>query len=394
MSTRFCSWMSATFLIGGFLGMCLAILLRPGMLAAQDARSPETLLKEAQSLYKAGKLNQAIDDYRLFLAQHPDVFQVRSDLGAALAGAGRYKEAIAEYQRALELQPLPQIRLNLALAYYKANRLSLAVAELETVRQEMPNELRVDLLLADCYLRQGENKKVIELLDPLEPTHEDDLAIAYLLGSALVRDKQVARGQAIVDKILRNGDSAEARLLIGTTKLMAHDAAGAVADLQKAVELNSELPSAHAYYGKALMESGNQEAAEKEFRAELRINPNDFDSNLYLAVILKEEQDFAAALPLLQHALEVRPGDPGVRYQIAALHLAEHNFDEAQKELEALVKESPDFREAHVALATLYYRLKRRADGDRERAIATKLEAEQQARDSAQAQVGRVDGPR
>jgi hypothetical protein len=34
---------------------------------------------------------------------------------------------------------------------------------------------------------------------------------------------------------------------------------------------------------------------------------------------------------------------------------------------------------AHVSLATVYYRLKRKADGDRERATVLKLNAESQA---------------
>ena len=49
------------------------------------------------------------------------------------------------------------------------------------------------------------------------------MAVAYLLGTALIRDNQVERGQHIVDRILSLGDSAEARLLIGTTKMMARD---------------------------------------------------------------------------------------------------------------------------------------------------------------------------
>ena len=382
---------SAVFSVGWLL--CAFLLAPPlaGVLAGQASRSPQDLLKEAQSLHQAGKLDQAIEDYRLFLKDYPDVAQVRSNLGAALASAGRYEEAIVEYERALKLSSLPQIRLNLALAYYKANRLPLAVENFEKVHADMPNDFRVVMLLADCNLRLDDNKKVIALLDPLEPTHQDDLAFIYLLGTALVRDGQVERGQVMISKILENGDSAEARLLIGTTKLLAHDAPGAVEDLQKAVELNPNLISAHAYYGRALRETANPEEAKKAFRAELSINPNDFYSNLHLGVILKEEQQYQEALPYLRHALEVRPGDPGVLYQIAALHLAARNYPEAQRELEALVKDSPEFREAHVALATLYYRLRRKEDGDREQAIVERMTAEQQARDSAE-QLRKKDG--
>ena len=77
----------------------------------------------------------------------------------------------------------------------------------------------------------------------------------------------------MIDKILKNGDSAEARLLVGTTKLLMNDATGAVTDLQKAVELDPTLPSADSYYGRALQKAGNPDEAEKAFRAELSSIP-------------------------------------------------------------------------------------------------------------------------
>jgi hypothetical protein len=52
--------------------------------------------------------------------------------------------------------------------------------------------------------------------------------------------------------------------------------------------------------------------------------------------------------------------------------------EDARNQLEGIVKESPNFTEAHVTLATVYYRLKRKADGDRERAIVQKLNDEAQ----------------
>src|SRR5215469_1723284 len=155
-----------------------------GAPAVQDERSPQDLLKEAESLQQAGKFDQAIEDYRLILKRYPDVASVRSNLGAALAGAGRYQEAIAEYERALQLQPLPQIRMNLALAYYKADKLDLAVETLKQVQTEMPNDLRPSMLLADCYLRLGRNKDVIALLDPVQTAHGDDPGLIYMLGTA------------------------------------------------------------------------------------------------------------------------------------------------------------------------------------------------------------------
>ena len=74
-----------------------------------------------------------------------------------------------------------------------------------------------------------------------------------------------------------------------------------------------------------------------------------------------------------------RPDDPGVRYQLATIDLATGNVEGARRTLEKLIAESPQFTEAHVSLATVYYRLKRKEDGDRERAIVQKLTDEAQA---------------
>ena len=55
-------------------------------------------------------------------------------------------------------------------------------------------------------------------------------------------------------------------------------------------------------------------------------------------------------------------------------------LDKARETLEGLVKESPQFLEAHVTLALVYYRLKRPDDSKREREIVQKLTAEAQAK--------------
>ena len=363
----------------GFFTFLLA--LAAPVSSAQAPRSPQELLKEAISLRQAGKLDEAIADYRLVLEQYPDMAPVRSDLGAALAAAGRYEEAITEYQRALKLKPLPEVRLNLALAYYKSNKLSKAVDELNQVRREMPSELRPSLLLADCYLRLGEDKKVIELLNPVQQANQDDRAIVYMLGTALVRDGQADKGQILIDRILKNGESAEAHLLLGTTKLMVSDFSGALVDLQKAVELNPHLPDLYAYYGAALLATGDQPGAQTAFEHALRDDPNNFDANLRLGMLLRLDEKYDQAMPYLGHALEIRPGDLGVRYQIATVKLSLGQVEPARSDLESLVAEAPNFTEAHVSLATVYYREKRKADGDRERAIVEKLNAEKQAKE-------------
>ena len=348
--------------------------------AAFQDRDADTILRHAIELQQSGDSDTAIGEYRAYLRKVPDNVIARSNLGAALARAGRYDEAIEEYKRALEKDPAnAPVRANLALAYYKSARIAEAAEEISKVVAAQPANRQAVLLLADCDLRLGENKKVIDLLSPLERQSPDDKAIIYMLGTALIRDDQLARGQTLVDRILRDGDSAEARLLLGATKMNAQDFAAALEDLKKATELNPRLPDVFSYYGLALLATGDMAGAAAAFRQELESNPNDFVSNLQLGVVLKQDQKFGEARAFFGRALAIRPGDPGVRYQLATIDIEEGKLDAARTALERLVKESPQFTEAHVSLATVYYRLKRKEDGDRERAAVLKLNAEKQA---------------
>jgi tetratricopeptide (TPR) repeat protein len=99
-----------------------------------------------------------------------------------------------------------------------------------------------------------------------------------------------------------------------------------------------------------------------------------------LGVAAREEQDFEKAREYFSRAEQTRPGDPGVRYQLALIAIDQGHLDEAQHMLEGLVKESPQFTEAHVSLSLVYYRLKRPVDSKREREIVLKLTAEAQAK--------------
>ena len=170
---------------------------------------------------------------------------------------------------------------------------------------------------------------------------------------------------------------------MGTTKFMVNDFAGSLKDFARAVELNPNLPDVYSYYGLAMLSTGDQAGAKKAFERELQSDPNNFDANLRMGVLLRQDQENDEALKFFDHALEIRPGDFGVRYQIATVELAKGQLEQAQRHLEALIRDAPRFTEAHVSLATIYFRQKKKAEGERERAIVAKLNAERQANSPA-----------
>jgi tetratricopeptide (TPR) repeat protein len=294
----------------------------------------------------------------------------------------------------LAIQPRQvAVRYNLALALYKAARVGDAAVELEKVLESAPDHAQAPLLLADCHLQLGDWNKVIAILDPLLEKDPENPAILYMIGTALMRDQQYARGQRVLDRILRHGDSAEAHLLLALASREASDDLSAKEELDKALALNPDLPTANGLLGAVLMRMGEGTAAMEAFRRELRLNPNDFEARLFLGALLRQEFDTGHAREHLDRALALRPGDPGVRYQLALVDIADGELESARKTLEALVQEAPSWLEAHVSLTTVYYRLGRREDGDRHQAIVKQLRREDQARRDAATAQKQGEGP-
>jgi len=324
----------------------------------------------------------AIDAYEAALRASPDRLDVRSNLGAALAKLGRFEEAAAEYRKALEVDPWnAAIRFNLGLALYKTARIREAAEEFRKVLEREPDQKSAMLLLADCQLQMGDDAAVVALLSPHDATLGEDRLFAYLLGTALIRQGQTDRGQLLVDRLFRGGDSAEAHLLLGAQHLRRDDFHAAVPELKRAVELGPSLPTVHSMYGIALMNTGERTAAVEAFLEELKRNPYDFEANLRLGLLLRDEDKLDEAMDYLQRAATLRPQHPDVLYGLGRVYVGWNQMELAQKALEDLTRATPDFEPGHVLLAQVYYRLTNREAGDREREIVERLKEARRQRE-------------
>lgn len=359
-----------------------------GTVLAAPASAQQTVVDQeferATQHHQNGDLQGAIRGYLAILEKYPARVDVRSNLGAAYSALGRYEDAIEQYKRALVIDTGNlAIRFNLGLACYKAALFAEAVPELEKFIAAAPNSpqlMNARLVLADAQVRLGEYKKVIQSLSPIAETDADNRTLAYLLGSALIGDGQLDKGQAIIDRLFRHEDSAEAHLLMASILLLADDAQGALKEAQRAIELNPKLAAVQAWYGRVLMRLGDTEKAKVAFRNELASNANDFEANLYLGVLLRQDKQLDEALTHLQRAIQLRPREQYARYHLAAVYAAAGKPKDALPLLEGVLKEHGDFVEARVLLASVYYRLNRKEDGDREKALIQKSNAEQQAK--------------
>ncbi len=277
------------------------------------------------------------------------------------------------------LRSNPAALLNLALAYYKMGEYGKAHDEFATLYKLHPDNQQAFLLLADCDERLGRFKEAIELLDPAYEAHAEDPAVEYLLGNALIKDGQTEKGAAVIDRIMRGGNPGLASVLLGASQYAARNYKAAAETLGKALEYNPQLPGAWTVYAQALLNSGENEKAKAALDKALQADPNDFDACLHLGALLRHDGELEKAAPLLQHALTLRPDSATALFQVSALDAGQGRLEQARAGFEKLVADWPDFVEAHVQLATVYARLHRIDESEREKKIL--LELNQKARD-------------
>ncbi|HEX6464469.1 MAG TPA: tetratricopeptide repeat protein [Vicinamibacterales bacterium] len=361
--------------------LSVVLLLSQSPAPQQPGQEFDRLVSEALQLHQAGDILGAIDDYQAALRIDPKQAGVRSNLGAAYVKLGKYDEAIEQYTQALAIDGANStFRFNLALAYYKAARLPQAIDAFQKVVATQPDNKPAVLLLADAMLQGGQYKEVVELLSPRDEQFQADLGFAYVLGTALLRVGERSRGQIYLDRIFSAGESAEGHLLMGTALIENRQYPEAIEEIKKAIELNPSLPTVRTVYARALLGAGDHDAALRELHRAVVASPNDFEANLELGALLRRDERHQESEHYLRRAVELRPQDATARFGLAGALLSLGQVEQSRRLLEGVVKDAPDYTAAHVMLATVYYRLKLKDEGDREKAIADRLREKEQAR--------------
>ena len=357
----------------------LILALLSGVAAAQQA-DPDQLLKRAIEEQQRGDFAAAIRDYKNLIELRPKSVEAKVNLGAALVRVGQFDDAIAMYQSVLPMvsQKTP-VLLNLALAYYKKNDFQGAHDQLQPLHEALPADARVAVLLGDSDLKLGKAVDAVALLEPLEAANENNLDLAYVLGSALIATGRRREGITRIEKVAQRSSSADSYMLAGSTLLQLNEFEPARKDLDEAVRLDPKLPGLYSLDGTARDKMGDVKAAEAAFREALKLNPDDFEANLYLGAILLKRRDLEEARPYLERAVRINASSSMALYEMAMLKSTSGQYESAVQDLENLVKNDPKWLEPHVELASLYYRLHRAADGAKERQIVDQITAEQQA---------------
>jgi tetratricopeptide (TPR) repeat protein len=157
----------------------------------------------------------------------------------------------------------------------------------------------------------------------------------------------------------------------------AGDRAAARTIFQKLCEKYPKASLLHYAQGSLLLTWLEEDAAEREFRAELAITPDSFLGRLGLAYVALQSgaRDPADGLGPAREAVRLRPDSYPAHLYLGQLLLRNHEPAAALVELEAARRLSPSTSTVHFELAKAYRAVNRDTEADRELEEFKKLKA-------------------
>jgi tetratricopeptide (TPR) repeat protein len=299
--------------------------------------------------------------WRTTLAKNPNATMAQINLGNLLYRQGRTAEAIAHFDKALELQPgSVDAHSNVGAALLSLGRVDEAIVHLRRAIEIQPTAANAHNNLGNALIQKGlanealiEFQRAIELAPDVEGAH-------YNLGTLLL---QVGRAHEAVAQLQRElqiqPDHAEVCASLGEALLRDGQVDEAIAPLRKAIASKPGLASAHHNLGSALFQKGLMDEADLQFRIALKLEPNLAPALIGLGNVLLRRGALNEAEAQFRQALKMRPDLAEAHFNLAGIHLQRGNMEGAAVEFEKALTIEPNFSPAQNNLGTVLLNLGR-----------------------------------
>lgn len=258
--------------------------------------------------------------------------------GAALAEAGRCREAISLLKKELPRIADPELKRAAGLAGVRCamgmNRPDDAVDFIRLLTRDFPQDAEVLYQAVHIY---------------------SDLSL-----------------RASQDLLVRASSSYQVRLLNAEALETQERWNEAAAEYRAVLAQNPGLPGIHYRLGRLLLSlpegvatPATRDEARREFEEEVKINPRNAGAEYVLGELARQARDWPQAIEHFSKAAKLNPAFADAFIGWGRSLIADRKFNEAVPPLEHAVKLQPEHPAAHFHLAIAYSRSGRKEDGER-----------------------------
>ena len=357
----------------------LAFVLTANSTLAQGSRTTEQIAREADAARASDQGQHAIDLYQEGLKLRPTWNEGWWDLGSLLYDQDRFPEAENAFRHfaAGTRKPAPAYAF-LGLCEYETKDYEQSLRHFRSWGNEgwagTPELTDVALFhFALLLTREGRFVEALYLLTTEVQRRGRAPALAEAMGLASLRIKNLPGEYP--------AEQREEIWLAGNSALYAalppNDFARADEFANRLLAHYDQSANVHYYVGTLRRFEGKKEEAEREFRRELEISPQNAAAMLELAQIDMEADRLAEAEDFAKKAVELEPKNPDSHHVLGRVLLANNRVDSSVKELEAAKQLAPDAATIRSHLAMAYFRLGLKEKAKTEMAAFSALKAKE-----------------
>ena len=273
-------------------------------------------------------------------------------------GAGDYESAERGFQSVLREQPRNIAALsNLGVIYSRTNRADRAIAAYRGALQVSPDDEAILLNLGLVYLRQEAHSKALPLFERIIAIDPKHLQARQLLAVCRVYTGQLAPAIRDLESLRAAATRDEGVLfLLGFAYLKNHDAESAKNVFQTMFEAAGPVRT-QFLLGKAYYEATLFPQAEESFLEALRLDPRLPGARLELGKVYISLRRTDDAIRELELALKESPGDGDASYFLGGLLVQEDRLAEGIPYLERAKQLKADFWAPYFYLGKAKLRL-------------------------------------
>jgi tetratricopeptide (TPR) repeat protein len=321
-------------------------------------------------LNASGRVPEAIAQFEKALRLDPKYIDAHNNLGSALQDLpGRLDDAIAHYREALRLKPdYPEVHWNLGNAWlHVPDHLNDAVAEYREALRYRPDFAEAHVGLGNAWMKLPghQNDAIAEFQEALRLKPEYAEA-HYSLGNVWL-DTPGRLNDAVMryqEAIRLKSDFAEAHSNLGNAfSAMPGRLNDAVAQYQEAIRLKPDLATAHFNLANAFSAlPGRLNDAFAQYQEALRLRPDYAEARYNLGnALMNVPGRLNDVIAQYQQAVRLKPDYVEARVNLGnALYVA-GRLNEAVVQFGETLRLRPDFADAHFNLAMALLNLPGRA---------------------------------
>jgi len=298
---------------------------------------------------------------------------------------GRYDEAVRKLTESASFRDGARVRVDLAVAYLRLNRINDALTEAKKAVDLDPKDPYAHYVLGNAHFQKGDYTAALPELERvmvLGPTFD----AAHALGVTYLHLKQLDRAKLLFEEIQATlkREVADLHVLFGQAYEQTNYPLEAEREFNRALAIDPKKKRAAFYLGYVILQyggSGRLAEAGKAFERELLLDPNDFFTNFFAGVVASSENDHKRAVGFLEKSVAADPANAEARLFLGQSQFELNDLVAAEKTLrkaiELTVEDSQrayQSRRIHYLLGRLLAKTGRKEEADKELAIARKLQ--------------------